>query len=134
VEFKLNDKGEWKLSNYTIKVKLQSIDKVEIIKTSSFPTQVFLKVSGIHARCQDVGEFRYELEGKHFNVTIYSTMEEKDFSLYLCADMVREFSKVIQLPVLFLEKGSYTYTVNDDLSGTFELPSDNDIPSFRVID
>jgi hypothetical protein len=43
-------------------------------------------------------------------------------SLYLCADMVREFSKVIQLPVLFLEKGSYTYTVNDDLSGTFELP------------
>jgi hypothetical protein len=35
---------------------------------------------------------------------------------------------------LFLEKGSYTYTVNDDLSGTFELPSDNNIPSFRVID
>jgi hypothetical protein len=34
----------------------------------------------------------------------------------------------LELPVLFLEKGSYTYTVNDDLSGTFELPSDNDIP------
>jgi hypothetical protein len=71
VEFKLNDEGEWKLSNYAIKVKLRSIDKVEIIKTPSFPTQVFLKVSGIHARCQGVGEFRSELEGKHFNVTIY---------------------------------------------------------------
>jgi hypothetical protein len=45
--------------------------------------------------------------------------------------MVREFSKVIQLPVLFLEKGSYTYTVNDDLSGTFELPSDKKILFFH---
>jgi hypothetical protein len=46
VEFKLNDEGEWKLSNYAIKVKLRSIDKVEIIKTPSFPTQVFFKSIG----------------------------------------------------------------------------------------
>jgi hypothetical protein len=45
-----------------------------------------------------------------------------------CSQNIVSFSKDIPLPVLFLEKGSYTYTINDNLSGTFELPSDNDIP------
>jgi hypothetical protein len=67
VEFSLNENGEWKLSNYAIKEKLGGINKVEMIKTSSSPTQVFLKVSGAHGACQTVGQVRVVLERDHFN-------------------------------------------------------------------
>jgi hypothetical protein len=127
VEFSLNENGEWKLSNYAIKEKLGGINKVEMIKTSSSPTQVFLKVSGAHGACQTVGQVRVVLERDHFNVTLYNGRMPLARDMF-CSQNIVSFSKDIPLPVLFLEKGSYTYTINDNLSGTFELPSDNDIP------
>jgi hypothetical protein len=119
VEFSLNENGEWKLSHYAIKEKLWGIDNVEKIKTLSIPTQVFLRVSGTHGACQTVGQVRVVLERDHFNVTLYNGRMPLARDMF-CSQNIVSFSKDIPLPVLFLEKGSYTYTINDNLSGTFE--------------
>jgi hypothetical protein len=47
-----------------------------MIKTSSSPTQVFLKVSGAHGGCESVGQVRVVLEGDHFNVTLYNALDD----------------------------------------------------------
>jgi hypothetical protein len=86
-----------------------------------------LKIELAHGGCESVGQVRVVLEGDHFNVTLYNGKIPLAIDM-LCTTMIVYFNKSIPLPVLFLEKGSYTYTINDNLSGTFELPSDNDIP------
>ncbi|KHD05590.1 hypothetical protein PN36_07025 [Candidatus Thiomargarita nelsonii] len=127
VRFKLTENNEWELLDFVIIKELQYIDKVEIIKTDSFPIQVFLKVAGNIDGCSKIGQISYKLLEKRFDVWIYSIVDEK-FStgdIVLCAAGFIPFTTIIPLPVYSLKKGDYEYSVNGHYMGTFNLAEDN---------
>jgi len=127
VKFKLTEQGEWQLLDFVIPQELQYLDKVEIIKTDSFPIQVFLKVIGNFANgCEEMGQISHRLLDNKFNVWMYSTQEEK-FSTgeFACTQGLVPFTHIISLPVYALNKGEYEYSINGLHIGAFELVEDN---------
>ncbi|BAP55975.1 hypothetical protein THII_1678 [Thioploca ingrica] len=127
VQFQLTESGEWQLLDFTITPELQYLDKVEVIKTDSFPIQVFLKVSGnFITGCQEMGQISYRLLERKFDIWMYSTQDEKFSTGELtCAQMITPFTHIVPLPVYSLNKGEYEYSVNGRYTGTFSLAEDN---------
>jgi len=116
--FKLTKEGEWQLLDFLITPELQQIDNVEIIKTDSFPVQVFLKVTGNFTyNGQKMGQISSRLLMNRFDIWMYSN--ESHYKLDLT------FTKIIPLPVYSLMKGEYEYSVNGRYTGTFDLAEDN---------
>lgn len=127
VKFKLIEEGEWQLLGFLKTKELQYIDKVEIIKTDSFPIQVFLKVTGnFTSGCQEMGQISFKLLKKRFNIWMYSTQDQK-FSTgeFACTAGFSPFTHILPLPIYSLKKGEYEYSVNGRHTGTFHLAEDN---------
>jgi hypothetical protein len=128
--FMMNEDESWELISYETGVQLQSLTNVEVIETSEVPIQVFLEVDGYFpSLCREMGEIVVSRVENEFIVGMYRSEEsirlpEDSF----CADAVAYFSELIQLPVYGLEAGEYTFSINDQLSGSFMLPDENVLP------
>lgn len=99
------------------------IKKVELIKTDSFPVQVFLKAT-ITLGCEIwAGRIRYTLTGNAFNVFIYHSYEPCS----VVGGASETFTKIIPLDIYALTAGNYNYSVNGNFAGTFNLAEDNEL-------
>jgi hypothetical protein len=122
VKFELTEKGEWKLLTFIKGYEIQHINKVEVIKTNSFPVQVLLKITGhFMYNCQEVGEFISRLLVNKFDVWMYKKRTDRGG----CGFEQTPFTHIIPLPVYSLRKGKYEYSVNGSHTGTFDLDEDN---------
>lgn len=119
----------WRLVAARESVRItKAIERVEVIKTDSFPVQVFLKVSGTFTSgCPEVGQISHRLEASTFNVAIYlkNSMWLLHPELIDCASVMVPFSRTFPLPVYGLSAGEYAYRVNDEHQGSFRLAVDN---------
>lgn len=119
----------WRLVAARESVRIsKAIERVEIIKTDSFPVQIFLKVTGSFTNgCPEVGQISHRLEGNTFNVAIYfkNSVWLLHPELISCAAVMVPFSRTIPLPVYGLPAGEYAYRVNDEHLGSFRLAVDN---------
>lgn len=108
------------------------IDTVEVITTSSFPTQVFLKLFGFNPNCRKLSPIVHQrFDGNHFEVVpqVSQVLETEGIATSSC--YATTFTKTIPLPVYGLKAGTYSYSVASaninawDLTGTFKLTADN---------
>ncbi|MEX0617952.1 MAG: hypothetical protein WDZ76_02995 [Pseudohongiellaceae bacterium] len=96
-------------------------DVEEIVFSDEIPVQVFLRVQGTFASaCTLVGTHGISIDGYDVNVFLYS-----DFFPGDCIDTEVSFEKVIQLPTYGLAAGTYSYSVNGEFIGQFELTEKN---------
>ena len=118
--------GFWRLAEYIDGITIKFIDSVELIKTSTFPVQVFLKISGKFTNgCLAFGRVGHRLANNTFDVFIYYDNAVFGSPGTICSTNVTSFTKVIPLPVYDLNPGTYTYKVNTAFGGTFTLQSKN---------
>lgn len=106
------------------------IYKVEVITTSSFPTQVFLKLFGSYTDCGDISPIVHQrFDGNHFEVVLNKVYQTA--ITFACSAPVTGFAKTIPLSVYGLKAGTYSYSVASTnpnasgLTGTFKLTADN---------
>jgi len=134
VRFQLTEQGEWKLLDYKQRSLIPKVDDsgglhtVELITTDALPIQAFLKVSAAFTMgCDDIGNVRQRLLGNTFEVSVYITDPaiDEDGEPMSCTQGFVNPSVIIELPVYGLPEGEYTYNVNGEFSGTFNLTSDN---------
>ncbi|MEA3392209.1 MAG: hypothetical protein U9Q91_04450 [Candidatus Marinimicrobia bacterium] len=136
VEFQLREDELWELlevrtgiligttvypdSEYTI-----GIEAVELVKTDSFPVQIFLKLSGTFTSgCGAIGEIGFELDNNQLSVFVYYAYHDPEIP---CTMGFSPLERIIPLPVYSLSAGEYSYSVNDSFSGTFTLERDNEL-------
>ncbi len=140
VVFKYTEQGTWQLlgvrSIGTIITSsglgLTSIDKVDVIKTDSFPVQIFLRVTGLLDDCYDarLGQINQRMEGSRFDVVItfnsFTSYPPTQVApgVISCLPSIKSFQKTIPLSVYGLSAGTYSYNVNGT-TGTFTLAADN---------
>ena len=89
--------------------------------SNSFPTQVFLQVTGDFT-CGEFGQINTGRKENSFDVQISVTPIPQG---QLCTADITEFVRVIQLDVYRLSAGDYQYSINGGNSGTFTLTKDN---------
>ena len=133
-EFRLMEDGRWELLEARTGSLItpmategfEGIADVEIVKTDSFPVQIFLKLSGqFSSGCGAVGTIGYNLENNHFNVFVYYAYY--DATEITCTQAIVSFEEIIPLPVYSLPAGEYSYSVNDAFTGVFALERDNEL-------
>ncbi|MGZ4969756.1 MAG: hypothetical protein ACXV8O_14425 [Methylobacter sp.] len=140
VVLKPTAEGTWQLLNLKETAMINTgrgltfapVNKVEVTTTSSFPTQVFLKLSGEFSGCGNLSQVAHQrLEGNHFEVVL-NTVYPTDGEMIVCLAAIMPFAKTVPLPVYGLKAGTYTYSVNgatnsnaNGLTGTFNLTADN---------
>jgi hypothetical protein len=131
VRFELTPQGTWQLLEFK-QVGTQGlglagiVDKVEKIKTESFPVQILLRVTGYFSNgCPSIGQINHRLTDNHFDVVINSISSTE---FIICTAAIEPFRRIIPLPVYGLSAGIYTYSINNDNVGTFELTQDNGLP------
>jgi len=99
------------------------IENVEIIKTDTFPTQVFLKVTVTLLNESLMGQIRYKLTGNMFEVFMYYS----NTPCVCTSNIGMTFAKIIPLNIYSLKKGDYEYSVNGNFTGSFSLAEDNEL-------
>ncbi len=99
----------------------ETIKDVEIIKTETFPVQVFLKVT--LSLCASVGLYRSILVENRFNIYMYQHF----FTELADCPSLRLDSEIIPLDVYSLKKGEYEYSINGNFTGAFSLVEDNEL-------
>lgn len=133
VRLQLTPQGAWILQSYQEALNFTYIDDADIILTDSFPTQVFLQVSGQFIGCGGLGPINKRLVGAQFEISI-NEAPGPDPSEFVCTADIKPFSTIIPLPVYGLEAGIYSYKINArdlasgtavGLTGTFELSQNN---------
>lgn len=142
VYFKPTDFGLWQLIGFTSvgdsnpgapSVGLALLEKADVIKTDSFPTQVLLRISGTYDNCGEgkFGQINQRLENNKFTVQIsynFIGIEPPNG----CVGGVTAFVRTVPLPVYGLNAGTYSYSVNMNgrrgVQGTFELNANNKLP------
>ncbi len=87
----------------------------------SFPTQVFLQVTGDFT-CGEFGQINMGRKENSFDIQISVTPIPQG---QLCTANITEFVRVVQLDVYRLSAGDYQYSINGGNSGTFTLTKDN---------
>ncbi len=132
VTFKLTEQGYWQLSSLKAMgsvignsgLGLAPISKVEVVKTDTFPTQVFLRVSGAFSDgCPHMGQVNQRLENNRFDITVAN-----QYVVGIpCPAIQTPFVKTFPLAVYGLSAGAYSYNVNGT-TGTFTLATDNKYP------
>lgn len=118
--WKLRDVKEGKLN--------QEIDRVELIRTDSFPVQVFLRVSGEFTHgCAQEGLVQSQMIDNTFVVGAYyeNNIWTETPEIVLCAAVMQPFSFVYPLDVYGLPAGEYRYELNGEFSGSFTLSKNN---------
>jgi hypothetical protein len=104
------------------------ISRVEIVKTSAVPVQVFLRVSGAMSGCASLGRASQRLVGNRFEVLLADGTKGITYAVAICTADVRSYVKTIPLSVYGLGAGTYGYVVNGETTGAFELEADNLLP------
>jgi hypothetical protein len=104
------------------------ISRVEIVKTSEVPVQVFLRVSGAMSGCASLGRATHRLVGNRFEVLLADGTTGITYAVALCTADVRSYVKTIPLSVYGLGAGTYSYVVNGEATGAFALEADNLLP------
>ena len=127
VVLEATEQGTWQLLDYQIGHEIgEELHNIEIIKTDSFPIQVFLKISGtFFSGCLEVGQIRYRLVDNTFEVFVYFKHRLRDDELIICGQGFVPFSTIYPLPIYGLKAGEYNYSVNGTFVGGFNLDSDN---------
>lgn len=147
VTFKLTEQGNWQLLSVrsigTVMANsglgLTGIDKIEVVKTDTFPVQVFLRVTGGLDDCfnSSLGQVNQRLEKNRFDVAItfnsfVSYPAPPPGQPVACLASIKSFVRIIPLAVYGLSAGIYSYSVNNGAiggtTGTFELTADNKLP------
>lgn len=130
VAFQSTVDGTWRLTSGQIlqdrnihPLPTSAIQTAEIIKTTTSPVSVYLRVSGSWWACRVDGPERIHqrLENMRFDVGISIVYADGDFS---CPAIMSSFRMTIPLEVYGLSAGTYTYNVNG-ITGSFTLDSDN---------
>jgi hypothetical protein len=106
----------------------QDIKSVELIRTDSFPVQVFLKVTGEFTHgCAREGQVQSQLIDNTFVVNAYyeNNIWTETPEIVLCAAVITPFSFVYPLKVYGLDAGDYEYELNSKFSGSFTLTENN---------
>lgn len=119
---------QWKLTNIKEGVLLDVIENVEVVQTSGTPAQVLLRIQGTFPTgCGDFGYVREKLAENHYEVRAYYLNDTwlESPEVVLCTQATRPFTKYLPLSVYGQQAGEYTYTLNEEFSGTFTLESDN---------
>lgn len=105
---------------------LEPDDGVEAEIIDSFPTQVFLKIRGHLANgCLAVGEIHQRLKNNRFEITVNAVSTVSDEGGVVCTQALIPFEKMVSLQVYGLSRGIYSYIVNGEREGSFELIEDN---------
>jgi len=139
ITFKLTEQGSWQLLDVrtigttvgtatgTSSLGLATIEKIDVIKTDTFPTQVFLRASGWlgGSGCSSMGQINQRQVNNRFDITIATnTVFSGGVS---CTQLMPYFIKTLPLSIYGLSAGTYSYNVNGT-TGTFELTADNKYP------
>ena len=140
VTFKLTEQGLWQLQSAkgiseftgTSNLRLAGVDKADVVKTDTFPVQIFLRISGAVFACSSINQINQRLENNQFYITLASQFDLDPAKNPCVASMVL-FQRTISLPVYGLSAGIYSFDVNGingtkDSKGTFELTADNKYP------
>lgn len=107
------------------------IHRVEVVKTASFPTAVYLRASATYTRCHGApARIAQRLVGTRFEVSI--GVPSGDAATRPCTTDIKHFNKTVTLPVYGLAAGTYTYDVNG-VTGSFTLEAANKFPDERDI-
>ena len=104
-------------------------DKVALITTSTLPKQVYLHLEG-SMDCNGVlGKVVQRVDNGLFNI-ILSLEVINSHGDSFCIFPNWTYQKTIELPVLGLKAGTYTYTFNGTNKGSFTLDVDNNLPGY----
>lgn len=113
----------WRLVDFWEAADIWNLNSVEIVKTDTFPVQVFLRISGMFTNgCQKFGQTGYNWTDNLLNVYVYYVRIPVGID---CTADVTSFSQIIMLPVYGLDAGSYEFNLNNNFTGNFELDEDN---------
>ncbi len=102
-----------------------SIDEVTITVTDTFPTQVFLHVTGENFLCAERSLIDQGLKNNIFEIRVYVLGSNPHLIDFSCEKPIGQFVRIIPLSVYGLDAGIYEYKVNDEYHGTFNLFEDN---------
>ncbi len=119
----------WTLTNFrdTLIVPGQGVylDQVETIITTSFPVQVLLKISGNFPNgCGGFGQINQRMQSNKFEIAMHHAFIPPGT---FCTAALVPFVKIIPLQVYGLPAGTYEYSINGELTGTFNLSRDNQL-------
>jgi hypothetical protein len=127
-ELALGSNNLWQLNEAIEAKRNESITSVELIQTSSFPVQVFLKISGKYSHgCARTGQTHVAFDGKKLLINSYyeNNLWVVSPEVVLCAAVITPFSFVYPLPVYGLDAGEYQYDLNGEFTGSFTLTQNN---------
>lgn len=130
VAFQSTADGTWRLTAGQIvetpKLVRVYLDEAKVIKGSTFPVSVHLRVRGPQG-CgyEGAGRIHQRINGTNFDVGV-SVIPSDDAAngLITCTANYRVFRMTVPLEVYGLNAGTYTYNVNG-ITGSFTLDSDN---------
>jgi len=128
VELELGSNNLWQLNDVIEAKRNESIQKVELVQTSTFPVQAFLKISGEYMHgCARTGQTHAAWDGSKLVISSYYENNEwvRNPEKTLCLAAITSFSFVYPLPVYGLPAGEYRYEVNGEFSGSVKLTQSN---------
>lgn len=127
-ELELGSNNLWQLNDVVEAKRNNSISSVELIQTSSFPVQVFLKIGGEYSHgCARTGQTHVGFDGNKLLINSYyeNNLWVVSPEVVLCAAVMTPFSFVYPLPVYGLPAGEYQYDLNGEFTGSFTLTQNN---------
>ncbi len=144
VVFEFSEQEKWELRDVKLGVQVETqtqtdssgavkilhgIQNVEVIKTDSFPVQIFLKIEGeFTSGCGEIGQITHQFKNNKFEVFVYYSNDDKYSSGGLsCFQAFVSFEKIIALPIYSLKAGEYKINVNSLFPRTFSLSVDNEL-------
>jgi hypothetical protein len=106
-----------------------NLDKVEVVKTTSFPVGIYLKAISANVNgCPMMDSVRiyHKLVESRFyvNISVPSYVNDNTNPQYACTADRKPFNQTVVLPVYGLKAGTYFYDVNG-IKGSFIIDIDN---------
>lgn len=132
VTMQLSAQGLWQLTGgRTVggspAVYLAPISEVVLIKNAEVPAQVFLRVSGTFpSGCGSPGRVSQRRVGNRFDTVLADGFQA--YEVALCTAVMTPYVKTIPLPVYGLSAGTYSYSINGGVTGSFVLQTANEVP------
>jgi len=112
----------WRLTDVSRGEDIRGVEKVRVIRTTSFPVQVFLEVEGwVSGHCGGNLHTSQRRVDDTFEVAIQLAISYGP-PLMFCNASVSAFSWIFPLPVYGLKAGEYRYSVNGGVQSSRALP------------